>query len=210
MYKTCTTGDYRPNPFNVLGSSTTLAAAAAIGDDSGTSRAPPGRSAASMQHLGGGLSAQEYEHTLTRLLNQKRPWANRRLTQNARVSSWADPVSARDRDSEEAESGSVRGAQEEDEGGLGHQRQRRSAAGVDDDPEEELESDLSQLGDSKWKRKEKARFHSLLSVVDGEGMLAEELLGSSGDEEFSEDEGYNVDDMPTMDRRKGVGLDLRR
>jgi len=204
-----TTGDYRPNPFNVLGSSTTLAAAATH-DDSGSSKAPPGRSAASMQHLGGGLSAQEYEHTLTRLLNQKRPRANRRLTQNARVSSWADPVSARDRDSE-AESGSVRGGQEEDEGGLGHQRQRRS--GVDDDPEEELESDVSQLGsggDTKWKRKEKARFHSLLSVVDGEGVLAEELLGSSGDEEFSDDEGYNIHEMPMMDRRKGVGLDLRR
>ena len=177
-----------------------------------------------MQHLGGGLSPQEYEQTLTRLLNQKRPWANRRLTQNARVSSWADPVSAREREDKdsEAESGSVRG-QEEDEGSLGHQQQRAklgfSLTGVVDEPEEELEereSDVSQLGsggggsDAKWKRKEKARFHSLLSVVDGEGVLAEETLGSSEDEAFSEDDEYDVDEMFMVNRRKGVGLDLRR
>lgn len=210
--------DYRPNPFNVLNSSTTLAAAA-INDDnspSGSSRAPP---EGSMQNLGGGLSAQEYEHTLTRLLN-KRPWANRRLTQNARVSSWADPISARDREEKdsEAESGSAR-EQEEDKGGLSQQRRKLSfQAGAYDEPEEELEgreSDVSQLGsggggsDTKWKRKEKARFHSLLSVVDREGVLAEELLGSSEDEDFSEDNGY-ADDMLVMDRRKGVGLDIRR
>jgi hypothetical protein len=113
--------------------------------------------------------------------------------------------------------------QEEDEGGIGLQRQGRKlsflAGGADDDAEEELEgreSDVSQLGsggggsDTKWKRKEKARFHSLLSVVDGEGVLAEEILGSSGDEAFSEDDEYNVDEMLMMDRRKGVGIDLRR
>jgi len=154
---------------------------------------------------------QEYERALTRLLNQKRPWANRRLTQSTRVSSWADPVSARDGEESEAESGSARG-QEEDERGLGQRSKLTfSAAGVYDDPEEELEgreSDVSQLGsDAKWKRKEKARFHSLLSVVDDQGVLAEELLGSSGDEDFSEDD---VDEMLLMDRRKGVRVDLRR
>ena len=195
----------------MLSSNTTRVTA--INDNSspsGSSRVPP-EASSSVQNFEGSLSVQEYERALTRLLNQKRPWANRRLTQSTRVSSWADPVSARDGEESEAESGSARG-QEEDERGLGQRSKLTfSAAGVYDDPEEELEgreSDVSQLGsDAKWKRKEKARFHSLLSVVDDQGVLAEELLGSSGDEDFSEDD---VDEMLLMDRRKGVRVDLRR
>jgi len=195
----------------MLGSSTTPAAA---NTPSSSSKVPPEGSSASMHHLGAGLSAQEYEHTLTRLLNQKRPWTNRRLSSSARVSSWADPVSARDRDEKgsEAESGSARDHEEEDRRKPG----TGSAAEVYENVEEEgLESDMSQLGGAsdaaKGKRKEKARFHSLLSVVSGEGVLAEEHLESSGDEDFSEDEEVVVvDEMQLMHRRKPVGFDPRR
>ena len=195
----------------MFSSNTTLAAA--VNDNSSPGGRVPPEGSSSAPNLQGSLSVQEYERTLTRLLNQKRPWANRRLTQSTRVSSWADPVSARDGEEKEseAESGSARGQEEDERGGGPGQRSKLSfsAAGVYDEPEEELEgreSDVSH-SDAKWKRKEKARFHSLLSVVDGQGVLAEELLGSSGDEDFSEDD---VDEILLMDRRKGVGVDLRR
>jgi hypothetical protein len=125
------------------------------------------------------------------------------------VSSWADPVSARDRDERgsEAESGTG-SAQEGDKRKLG-------AEMYDEVEEEGVESDASQLGGvsdaAKGKRREKARFHSLLSVVSGEGVLAEEMLESSEDEGFSEDEGdVVVNEAQAMHRRKVVGFDPRR
>jgi hypothetical protein len=57
--------------------------------------------------------------------------------------------------------------------------------------EGEMDSDISELRTSPWKRKEKARFHSLLSVVDGEGVEGEKELeeDSDGEEDEWEEKG---------------------
>jgi len=106
------------------------------------------------------LNSQEYERNLSKLINSKRPWA-KRLSQT-RISSWSDPVSAR---------GEV--LDEEDE--------------VEDDEDAEG-SDLSDFRKPglRWKAREKARFHSLLSVVDGEGVLVEEPLHDLSESEEDE------------------------
>ena len=108
------------------------------------------------------LNSQEYERNLSKLINSKRPWA-KRLSQT-RISSWSDPVSAR---------GEV--LDEEDEGGV-------------EDYEDAEGSDLSDFRKpgSIWKAREKARFHSLLSFVDGEGVLVEEPLHDSSESEENE------------------------
>ena len=54
--------------------------------------------------------------------------------------------------------------------------------------EGEMDSDISELRTSPWKRKEKARFHSLLSVVDGEDEKALEE-DSDGEEDEWEEKG---------------------
>lgn len=108
------------------------------------------------------LNSQEYDRNLSKLINSKRPWA-RRLSQT-RIPTWSDPVSAR---------GEV--LDEEDEGGV-------------EDYEDAEGSDLSDFRKpgSRWKAREKARFHSLLSVVDGEGVLVEEPLHESSESEEDE------------------------
>ena len=64
---------------------------------------------------------------------------------------------------------------EEDEGGV-------------EDYEDAEGSDLSDFRKpgSIWKAREKARFHSLLSFVDGEGVLVEEPLHDSSESEENE------------------------
>ncbi|KAF8165326.1 hypothetical protein B0H34DRAFT_233731 [Crassisporium funariophilum] len=196
--------DHRPNPFNMLGTNPSTTATA---EGSTTNLALALASAPTA------LNAQDYERTLTKLLAQKRPWSQRRLSQNARVSSWADPVSARgvlDEEDEDDESGGGGG------GWLGRKRKRtRLGEAPYEDLEGEVEgeegSDLSEARRSgggasesfgnKWKRKEKARFHSLLSVVDGEGVLAQERM-----EEDSEDEDWEEEEM----ERRPVRFDPRR
>ncbi|KAF8974543.1 hypothetical protein BDZ97DRAFT_33783 [Flammula alnicola] len=175
--------DSRPNPFSMLTHT-------ASGASSSTNLA--------------GLSAQEYERTLTKFLSQKRPWARRRLTPAARVASWADPVSARD--SGGGERGGEEGMQEDEAGQL--KEPAKGRAGVSDEEVEE-ESDVSRNGAAQWKRKEKARFHSLLSVVDDSGVLVEEPLESSDYEEDDEaEEEYNEEGV--VYEAKAVGFDPRR
>jgi len=102
------------------------------------------------------------------------------------MSSWADPVSAREQE------GVREGNHDE------RNRMYRSRLGVDEEGGAE-DSDISEArrnawfgtSENRWKSKEKARFHSLLSVVDGEDFQAEKELGrDSGDEEeWGEEEG---------------------
>lgn len=155
---------------------------------------------------------------------QKRRWG-RRLVQSARVASWADPVSARSggEEGDEDAFGSGAGSKvredeaDEDERTEGRRRMALSV-GSDEDGEE---SDVSRLGVGlaaaapRRKRREKARFHSLLSVVDGAGVRAEEPLESSEYEDdgeyFDERDGYITEDEDgVLHKRKGVGVDLRR
>lgn len=95
---------------------------------------------------------------------------------------------------------------------------------------EEEESDISELRDqlaaaaatagenntggaasalsTKWRQKAKPRFHSLLSVVDGEGQLVEEEMGEdsesgeSDDEELEEEEEAEDIDEEEEERRR--------
>jgi len=139
------------------------------------------------------LQPHDSESTLSRLLARKKPWAQRRLSGSTRVSSWADPLSAREGVAVDPESGD----------GSGTESKRRK-----DELDTELDSDVSanpsllgrdqpapvipSLSDSlssRWRRKEKARFHSLLSVVDGDGFMGEAPL-----DEEDEDDGETVDD----------------
>lgn len=150
----------------------------------------------------GGMNQQDYERAVAKLLSQKRPWSHRRLPQTARVSSWADPMSARDVDGDE---------EEEEEAGTTRKWQR------DHIPESEGdESDVSRLGVNagveplgvRWKRKEKARFHSLLSIMDGEGVLVEEPLGGSDDGGSSSED--DIDEEYLDQRKRRIPFDPLR
>ncbi|CAA7259773.1 unnamed protein product [Cyclocybe aegerita] len=193
--------DYRPNPFNFnLGSRTRL----------GVGGAHPGAPSGSAGGGGGGGSSTHLdERTLARLLAQKRPGGTQRFVQGTRVSSWADPVSARE--------GELDGDEEGDGAsgtGLRNRPQSRSRERYADE-EGEDESDISELRvggggmGAGVKRKEKARFHSLLSVVDGEGVLAEELMESSADDSDDEAE-EEVKDDQHLRRQRGMGFDMKR
>lgn len=99
---------------------------------------------------------------LSKLLNKnkKQPPS---LSQTARMSSLGDAVSVREQEEE------------------GHDERSRARSGLEEEGvgEGEMDSDFSY---ARWKGKEKARFHSLLSVVDGEGVQVEkELEGDSED-----------------------------
>ena len=63
-------------------------------------------------------------------------------------------------------------------------------------------------------RREKARFHSLLSVVDPTGIRGEAVLASEesdeGEDEAVRDEGYISDDEGAATRRRRGGFDPRR
>lgn len=63
-------------------------------------------------------------------------------------------------------------------------------------------------------RREKARFHSLLSVVDPAGVRGEAMLASEesdeGEDEAVRDEGYISDDEGAAARRRRGGFDRRR
>ncbi|KAH9482681.1 Protein STB2 [Psilocybe cubensis] len=196
--------DYRPNPFNMLSSASnshTLASA----EGSTTNLA--------------GISSQEYERTLAKLLAQKRPWTDRRVPQTARVASWADPLSASTKDEEDEEEDEADEGEEvasmrsfekryprsRSPGKAPHRRERDSEA---------EESDVSRLGPSlkrKGKEKEKARFHSLLSVMDGEGMLVEEPMEQSEYED--EEDAYSMDEVDIegiWKKRRRAGFEPRR
>ncbi|KAF9534307.1 hypothetical protein CPB83DRAFT_844022 [Crepidotus variabilis] len=166
--------DYRPNPFTLSG------------DAGGTG---------SMTRLD--------EQTLSKLLlNPKRPMPPiRRLSQTARISSWADPFSARDLDGEQDDTA-------DDSGPVTHgprYRARRTRA-IYEDAEEE--SDVSQFGPSLgWKRKEKARFHSLLSVVDGEGQTVEKQMYES---EYTDEDEDEDEEQSEQRRRRTAKFDPRR
>ncbi|KAF9485336.1 hypothetical protein BDN70DRAFT_910221 [Pholiota conissans] len=152
----------------------------------------------------------------------KRPWG-RRLVQSARVASWADPVSARSGGEEGDEDSFLPRKSRDDEADEDDEDGRRVARSVGSDEDGEDESDVSRLGaglaGTRKRRREKTRFHSLLSVVDGAGVRAEEPLESSeydDDEEAyfdnDRDAGYLTEDEDgVLHRRKGVvGVDLRR
>lgn len=174
-------GDYRPNPF-------------ALGRDSGDTSQNP----------------KFDETTLSRLLlNPKRPY-NRR-TPGARISSWADPVSARDLDSEVIDDDA------DDSGsntlhhsrvptitpGTARNRDRRHAGPIYEDDGEE-ESDTSQVG---WKKREKTRFHSLLSVVDGDGQRIERNLDES---EYTDEEDEEDEEVLEQRRRRSAKFEPKR
>ncbi|KDR83721.1 hypothetical protein GALMADRAFT_150799 [Galerina marginata CBS 339.88] len=181
--------DYRPNHFSLLNSGGTASAEG------------------SSSNLGAlsGISPEDYERTLTKLLGQKRPWSQRRFAQTGRISSWADPVSARGEGGE--------GEDEEGEEGSVHSTMRKRSREREKESEGEgEESDASRLGiggdtlGARWKRKEKARFHSLLSVMDGEGVLVEEPLEVSEDEDSYDED--MMDDEESYGRR--IGFDPHR
>jgi len=161
---------------------------------------------------------------LAKLLSQnpKRPFAMRKIAQTARISSWADPVSARDIDGEPDGQYEGEGEQDDDDDGdtstHGQASVVRRLGGASEEESDisERRSTLGSLGSSLGvggKRREKARFHSLLSVVDGEGTLIEEQMEE--DSETSDDEGDEGREDEDDERREEInrrsaGFDMRR
>jgi len=235
-------GDYRPNPFTMLGKNNTTKTTLTGGADGSSTNLYPGTATGANSS---GINLQDYERTLERLVRQKKlpSWATRKPQQaQARVASWADPVSAKD-DEEvgEEEVGDAEEEGEEDTGeegsttaALAGKKRRRDGESEGDD------SDISRLGGTysngkgkakagskadavfKSRRREKARFHSLMSVMDGEGVLVEEPLGIDEEEEDgyededemgteSDDEWWDGDLSRSRGRRRGArGFDMQR
>ena len=80
------------------------------------------------------------------------------------------------------------GRKEEELGGSHDERNRSRSY---EEGEGEIESDISEGRRSSagiWRKKEKARFHSLLSVVSWEGVQATKEMEQNGDEDWDWDE----------------------
>lgn len=225
--------DDRPNPFGMVSddnASMLRKRYAASGASSTTNLTPGGL-------IGGSMAATESGALDAKLLmlaqqkpgDRKRPWFGRSLSHSARVSSWADPVSARDEGEDDQSTPMIYSDEDDDEslpplsfGGRRDQVKGKRRKSNERDPgtlsvseediEGEEESDVSRMGGyhlapqragniGGWKRsREKARFHSLLSIVDDGGVLAQEPLEESDDEGLdSLDHG---DDMQASFRRK--------
>lgn len=92
------------------------------------------------------------------------------------MSGWVDPTSAREQE-------------EEGNGRAERIRVYRAELGLDEEEGEgEMDSDISRNG-SRWGKKEKARFHSLLGVVDGEEVQAEKEMELDSESEDGWEDG---------------------
>ncbi|KAF8913919.1 hypothetical protein CPB84DRAFT_1840695 [Gymnopilus junonius] len=189
--------DYKPNPFNMLGSNNAISSL-------GTGVASAAESSTNLGSTGL-MNQQDYERAVAKLLSQKRPWSNRRVPQSARVSSWADPMSAKDVDGGEDEEEKV------DAKRKWHRDRIVESEGDETDVSRQGENTGAESLGVRWKRKEKARFHSLLSVVDGEGVLIEEPLGGSDEEDtrrsFHDLQAFHGMEVLTPERMK-IDVDI--
>jgi hypothetical protein len=236
--------DDRPNPFGMVSDDNT----SIFRRKRGASGASSTTNLALGSIIGGSTVATESGALDAKLLmlaqqkpggDRKRPWFGRSLSHSARVSSWADPVSARE-EGEDGQSTPIIYSDEDDDESLrlpplsfdGKRNQakgkRRKSSERDpgalsvseEDIEGEEESDVSRMGGylapqragnmGGWRRsREKARFHSLLSIVDDGGVLAQEPLEESEDEEL-EDLDHGDDMQASFRRKKMLGFDPMR
>ncbi|KAF9567298.1 hypothetical protein CPC08DRAFT_703209 [Agrocybe pediades] len=222
--------DYRPNPFNMLGNNnvdnntkTTLS----VGADGSSINLSSG-----VGSLGPPINLQEYERTLEKLVRQKKlpSWAARKPLQHnqVRVASWADPVSAKDEEDVEVDEDETIEEVEDGEdasveatvAGKRRSRMRDRESGGDDSDFRPGNASAKGKGRARdkaaaggadaiyrSKRKEKARFHSLLSVMDGEGVLVEEPLEIEEEDDYEEGGYENEDELGMESEDNELGLD---